>query len=194
MPARSEVSNSDAGLARECRQGNAEAWRRLVEQLTPMVFRLSFHLLRNRAEAEDASQEVFLRVHRSFDSYDETRPLAPWVARITYNICLRRLGGLGRKSTQPIDPGRLDEVLDSRAPDPEAEAARRQAERHLGAAFSDLSAQDRALLTLRYRDGLSDAEVAEATGMPVNTVKTRIFRAKGRMRTCLAPLLQDGKP
>src|SRR5574341_406668 len=84
-------SSSEADLARRCRRGDPDAWRELVRRFTPLVYRLSLRMLRDGAEAEDVSQEVFLRMHRSFDSYDSTRPLAPWVSRTTYHACLRRL-------------------------------------------------------------------------------------------------------
>lgn len=186
-------SLSDAELARRCRRGDPGAWRALVERFTPLVYRLAVRMLRDGAEAEDVSQEVFLRMHRSLDQYDPTRPLAPWVARTAYNACLRRLERAPRRSVTASD----DELLavpDDRARSPEESAATGEATALVLRALRDLSAQDRALLDLRYREGLSDAEVAEATGMPVNTVKTRIFRARGRLREWLAPLLGRAGP
>jgi RNA polymerase sigma-70 factor, ECF subfamily len=180
---------SDAELVRRCRQGRPEAWRELVRCFTPLAYRLALGMLARRAEAEDAVQEAFIRVHQSFDGFDATMPLAPWVARITYHVCLRRLERV-RAAGESTDPQALEGVQDERARCPEAHAAQGQAEGLLGAVLDRLSSQDRALLTLRYRDGLSDSEVAEVTGMPINTVKTRIFRARGRMREWLAPLLE----
>ncbi len=145
-------------------------------------------MLRNPAEAEDVSQEVFLRMHRSFDTYDPTRPLAPWLARTAYRACLRRLEGPARREVT-ADPAGLPELPDEgRSPEQAAEGG--EASALLLRALDELPAQDRAILDLRYREGLSDAEVAEATGMPVNTVKTRIFRARGRLRDWLAPLFR----
>jgi len=163
-----------------------------VRRFTPLVYRLSLRMLRGRAEAEDASQEVFLRMHRAFATYDPTRPLAPWVARTAYHVCLRRMETAARSPTKEAE---ADEVLaavrDERSPSPEAKLAESEANRLLATALADLSAQDRALLDLRYREGLSDSEVAEATGMHVNTVKTRIFRARARLRGWLTPLLGE---
>jgi RNA polymerase sigma-70 factor (ECF subfamily) len=181
-------SLSETELARRCRRGDPAAWRALVERFTPLVYRLAARMLRDGAEAEDVSQEVFLRMHRSFDSYDPTRPLAPWVARTTYNACLRRLEAAPRRAIIEGED-RLLAVPDDRARSPEEHAAAGEATALVLRALGDLPAQDRALLDLRYREGLSDAEVAEATGMPVNTVKTRIFRARGRLREWLAPWL-----
>jgi RNA polymerase sigma-70 factor, ECF subfamily len=184
---------TDAELARRCRRGEPGAWRALIERFTPLVYRLAVRMLRDGAEAEDVSQEVFLRMHRSFDRYDPTRPLAPWVARTTYNACLRRLETAPRRALAD-DPEVLDAIPDDRARSPEDGAASGEASAMVLRALEDLPAQDRALLDLRYREGLSDAEVAEATGMPVNTVKTRIFRSRARLRGWLAPLLRRTTP
>ncbi len=186
-------SLSEAELARRCRRGDPAAWRALVERFTPLVYRLAVRMVRDGAEAEDVSQEVFLRMHRSFDTYDATRPLAPWVARTAYHACLRRLEGAARRELSS-DPGGLADLPDEQARTPEQAAAGHETSALLLRALHDLPAQDRALLDLRYREGLSDAEVAEATGMPVNTVKTRIFRARGRLRGWLAPLLRRSTP
>lgn len=159
-----------------------------MRRFTPLVYRLSFRMLRDGAEAEDVSQEVFLRMHRSLDGYDPTRPLAPWVSRTTYHACLRRLQTSARRSGQLEREPSLAEGADP-APGPEQAAEASEAAVLLARAVEGLPAQDRALLDLRYREGLSDAEVSEATGIPVNTVKTRIFRARARLREWLAPLL-----
>src|SRR5574341_1072094 len=182
-------SSSEADLARRCRRGDPDAWRELVRRFTPLVYRLSLRMLRDGAEAEDVSQEVFLRMHRSFDSYDSTRPLAPWVSRTTYHACLRRLQTSARRGSQLEREASLNADIDSGAPSPEQAAEANEAAALLARAVEELPAQDRALLDLRYREGLSDAEVSEATGMPVNTVKTRLFRARAKLRGWLTPLL-----
>ncbi|MGC4118239.1 MAG: RNA polymerase sigma factor [Myxococcales bacterium] len=184
----------EADLARRCRKGDAHAWRELVRRFTPLVYRLSLRMLRTGAEAEDASQEVFLRMHRSFSTFDATRPMTPWVARTAYHVCLRRLQSASSRALgdgQDLDGDEPLSVADAQSTSPELAAEAAEAHSLLTSALFDLPAQDRALLDLRYREGLSDSEVAEATGMPVNTVKTRIFRARGRLRRFLAPLFGE---
>jgi len=183
---------SDAELARKCRQDSAEAWRELVRRVSPLVYRISLRMLRSTNEAEDACQEVFLRIHRSFDTYDATRPLAPWVGRITYNVCLRRLTKVSRKKSLTTDPAEIAQVGDAENPGPEVRAAGKEACQILEEALLRLSAQDQALVDLRYREGLSDSEVAEATGMPVGTVKTRLHRARGKLRKMLSVVFKGG--
>ncbi len=184
------MTERDSDLARLCRQGDAAAWRRLVRRFTPLVYRVALRMLRTTAAAEDASQEVFMRVHRSFHSFDPTRPLAPWISRIAYNVCLRQIQKTGRRGETLTDPVAMPQPEPERGSGPEERTATREASGFLLEAVDRLPAQDRALLTLRYREGLSDAEVAEATGMPVGTVKTRIFRARARLRQDLGPVLE----
>jgi RNA polymerase sigma-70 factor (ECF subfamily) len=150
-------------------------------------------MLSNEADAHDACQEVFLNMHRSFHTYDATRPMRPWVAQVAYNACLHRLRGAMNRATSAVDPGDFRGLPDNRGASPETAAATRERADHLGVAFGELASQDRALLILRYREGLSDSEVAEATGIAVGTVKTRIHRAKGKMRQLLAPLAREGE-
>lgn len=186
------TQRTDADLARLCRQGDAAAWRELIRRCSPLVYRVALRVLRNQADAEDAAQEVFMRIHRSFESYDPTRPLAPWVSRITYNTCLQRLRGPAARSFA-VEPETLERVADSAEPGPEVAAEEREEGDLLITAMEKLPAQDRALLVMRYREGLTDVEVAEATGMPVNTVKTRLFRARQVLRRRLAPALMEDR-
>ena len=123
-----------------------------------------------------------MKIHRAFSSYDATRPLAPWVSRIAYNECLHRVRGAMVRATRATDPSELPPVVAPSGTSPEAQVAQGELETLLTRASADLSAQDRALLTLRYAGGLSDSEVAEAVGMPINTVKTRISRAKALLK------------
>ena len=118
---------TDAELFRKCRSGDPAAWRQLIGQLTPTVYRLTARMLGTGDEAEDACQEVFMKVHQSFDSFDPTRPLKPWVSKIAYNVCLRRLGKPARKLTTTASPDELVKVRDECAPGPERGAAEAEA-------------------------------------------------------------------
>ncbi len=184
-----ETRITDANLSRRCRQGDPEAWRILIRRCSPLVYRVALRMVAGPAEAEDVCQEVFMNIHRSFSTFDSTRPLASWVGRITYNTCLRRLKSLARAGV-PTEPSQFDWMEDDRQPGPEAMAASSEAGDLLLEAMEGLAAQDRALLTMRYREGLSDADLAEATGMPVNTVKTRLFRARRLLKKRLSPRLR----
>ncbi|MBN1773009.1 MAG: sigma-70 family RNA polymerase sigma factor [Deltaproteobacteria bacterium] len=161
----------------------------MVRRFTPLVYRVVRRMLPSDADAQDASQQTFVRIHRSFGSYDPARPLAAWIARIAYHVALRRLGARADRLVAPIEPDALGEL--AVAPAAEGPESRETAAL-LDAALGRLSAQDRGLVMLRYREGLTDAELAEATGMPIGTVKTRLFRARAELRRLLGPALQEG--
>ncbi len=181
----------DADISRGCRQNDSQAWRYLVRLYTPLVYRIARRMLRSQQEAEDTTQEVFLRVHRSIMHHDPTRPLAPWLARITYNECLKRLSKtkqIGEKELALYE----DDLPDGDTPmTPESHTNSKQVSEQIVRALDRLSIQDRALVIMRYREGFSDSEIAEATNMPVGTVKTRLHRARGRLRKWLAPLFKE---
>lgn len=181
-------SPSDADLVRRARNGDPAAWRQLVRRHTPMIHRLALRTLRNPSDAEDATQEVFVKMSRYLDTWDSTRPLPPWLGKMTYHVCLRRLGKVADAKNDLTAPDTLDLATSSDLT-PEAAIAARQASDLVTRAVDQLPAQDRFLIDLRYREGQSDVEVAEATGMNVNTVRTRLFRARQALRKLLSPVL-----
>lgn len=181
---------SDAELARKCRQGDRDAWRLFVRRASPLVHRITVRILGRGAEADDAGQEVMMRLYRSIGSYDPTRPMAPWIARVSYNAALQQLQKRGRPGAAG-DPAALEGLHDG-AVSSEQRLGDAQVGAIVRAALERLSPEDRVLVGLSYEDGFSNSEVAEATGMPVGTVKTRLFRARERLRGVLGPLL--GRP
>ncbi len=179
---------TDAELARRCRRGEPQAWRPLVRRVGPLVYRICVRVLGAGAEAEDAGQEALVRVHRSFATYDATRPLEPWVAKVAYTSALKQLS----KRSRPGAPGFAAhlERLPDLARSPEQAAAGAELEALVGEALRRLDPEDRVLVTLTYQDGLSNSEVADAMDLPVGTVKTRLRRARERLRGWLGPVLR----
>lgn len=183
---------TDAELIHHARRGVASAWRTIVRRHTPAVYRLAARMLGPGPDAEDACQETFMKAHRAFDTYDASRPLAPWLGRIAYTSCLRRLTTVRHERGVSAGEADLAQLADAHGASPEREVAAREAGRAVSAALAQLSAQDRAMVTLTYVDGLTDAEVGAAVGMPRNTVRTRLYRARAVLRRALGPLLGGG--
>lgn len=185
---------SDADISRGCRQKDPRAWRHLVRNYTPLVYRVAFRMLKDVQAAEDATQEVFMTVYSAIESHDPTRPLAPWLARITYNGCLKRLDKTKRRPERQLGTSEnADEVAD-RNPSPEVRVHQKQMTQHIDHALDRLAIQDRGLIVMRYREGFTDSEISQATRMPVGTVKTRLHRARGKLKKYLAPLFKEVSP
>jgi RNA polymerase sigma-70 factor (ECF subfamily) len=182
---------SDADISRGCRQNDPKAWRHLVQSYTPLVYRVAFRMLKEVQAAEDATQEVFMTVHRAIESHDPTRPLGPWLARITYNGCLKRLDKIRRRPERQLENDEKTYAMADHNPSPELYVHEKQMAQHIDHALDRLSAQDRGLIVLRYREGFSDSEISQATRMPVGTVKTRLHRARGKLKKYLAPFFNE---
>ena len=181
----------DADISRGCRQNRPEAWRQLVGKYTPLVYRVAFRMLKDRPSAEDAAQEVFMAVHRSITQHDPTRPLGPWLARITYNECLKRMAKSQRIAQKEVTEDAQSSNHKDPGSSPEEMVGQRQVSETVDVALDRLTAQDRGMIVMRYREGFTDTEIAQAVSMPVGTVKTRLYRARARLKQYLAPLFRE---
>ena len=185
---------NDGDISRGCRQNDPNAWRYLIRLYSPLVYRIAARMLRSQQDAEDASQEVFMRVHRSINSHDPTRPLAPWLTKITYNICLKRISRRSRTTEKEIELFEDHRPEEENGNTPEIQMTGKQMNMHVLGALDRLSAQDRALVAMRYSEGFTDSEIAESTSMPVGTVKTRLYRARGKLKKILGPYMREVSP
>lgn len=157
------------------RAGDADAFDRLLGRHERRVLRTAWRLLGDPEEARDVAQEVFLRLYRHLDRVDPRRPLAPWLYRVTVNVChdLRQ-----RRRRRPLP---LEEVGDE-PPDPGADPARRaslaEERRIVEEGLARLPEKERAALVLRDVEGLATAEVAAVLGSSETTVRSQISRAR----------------
>jgi RNA polymerase sigma-70 factor (ECF subfamily) len=165
-----EVSAEDAALVRRCLRGDATAIRALVERFQGEVFGLCVRMLRHRQDAEDVTQEVFLRIFRSLRSWDASRPLKPWIASIAVNRCRTWVTQRARR------PEAADYLQDVAADSPPDDAAELAAE--IQAAVADLRPDYRVAFVLFHEQGQSYEDIAAALDRPVGTIKTWLHRAR----------------
>ena len=164
-----------AWLPRHCR-GDVRAFAQLVGAYRAPVFGFLVRSGVDPAYRDDIFQEVFMKIHLAAASYEPARPLRPWVFTIVANTVrnhFRDEAGRRKRFTadedlNPVDPG----------PNPEQQLEMGQREEALQAAIQKLPAAQREVLVLAALSGLSLAEVAEVVGAPINTVKTRLHRAR----------------
>jgi RNA polymerase sigma-70 factor (ECF subfamily) len=179
---------ADAALVRRCLAGESAACRELVERFQTDVFAVCQRLLAHRHDAEDVSQEVFLRVFRSLRRWDTARPLRPWVLGIAVNRCRT---WVGRRAGRPEVADYLHETADHRPADDSTEL---RAE--IRAAVDALRGEYREVFVLFHEQGQSYEEIAQVVDRPVGTVKTWLHRARlellERLRT--RGLVPDEQP
>lgn len=160
----------DAILVRRCLKGDAAAIQSLVERYQSDVFGLCVRLLHQRQDAEDVTQEVFLRIFRSLKRWDSTRPLKPWIMGITVNRCRT---WIAQRVKRPELVDYLHETVASRPADDSAELVR-----EIQSALSELRIEYRSVFVMFHEQGLPYEDIAEAMEKPVGTVKTWLHRAR----------------
>jgi RNA polymerase sigma-70 factor (ECF subfamily) len=170
-----------AVLVRCCAQ-DPMAFRAFVVRYERMVFALLSRMLGRGPEVEDLAQETFVRAYRAFPAFDLDGPARPstWLLTIATRLALD-----ARKKKRP-DRTSLDETHEtSTASTPETALERRQLGRAISEAAMSLPDDQRAALVLAELHGLSIAEIGHALEVPENTAKTRLFRAREKMREAL---------
>lgn len=164
-----EVDGQD--LLRRAQSGDLAAFEGLVRLHERRVFLTALRILGNHADAEDAAQDVFLRLHRSLRRMDPGREPAPWIYRLTVNAC-RDLARARPPAGSPEEP--------SAPAGAEEEIGRRERRALVGKALQSLPEKQRAALVLRDIEGLSTREVAQALGSSEATVRSQV--STGRLR------------
>src|SRR5215213_2615129 len=176
----SDVDSREAALIERCAAGDQAACAELVSTHQRMVFGLAVHLLGDRDEALDLSQEVFLRVFRTISSFRGQSALRTWIYRIAINQARnrqrwwrrRRRGDQVQLEQHVLEHGDLRQPGDSDSPD--RVLARKELATKLWAALDHLPFDQRTVVVLREIDGLSYDEIAESLEVAIGTVKSRL--------------------
>jgi RNA polymerase sigma-70 factor (ECF subfamily) len=170
-----------AGLVRKARLGDLAAFEQILRLHERRVYLTALRLLGRPEDAQDAAQEVFLRLHRNLARLERVEDLSPWLYRVTVNVCRDLARERSRHSGSPPD----ENLLSSAAPDPAAQLSLAERRRLAAAALARLSEKERAAVVLRDIEGLSTREVARILGSAEVTVRTHISRARRKMKTAI---------
>ncbi|MYB17936.1 MAG: sigma-70 family RNA polymerase sigma factor [Holophagales bacterium] len=173
----------EAALVAEAIEGSEPAFRTLVERYQRPVFSLVLRMVRDRGIAEDVTQEVFVKAWLALARYDPRRRFASWLFKIASNAAIDQLRRkkLPTTSIETSDPDQssiLDRIEDERSESPDTLVKRRELSSALEAAVAALRPEYRLVVLLRFREELPYRDIAEATGMPLGTVKTNLRRAR----------------
>jgi RNA polymerase sigma-70 factor (ECF subfamily) len=164
----------DADLVRRTTRGELTAFDALVDRHRPVVVRVAAGIV-GSDDAEDVSQDAFLRAFHRLERFRGEAPFRSWLLRITHNAALDHLA---RRRPEPVDPQTFDAAQSSAARAPAERLELRERIERLERKLRGLSAQHRAVLVLRDAEGLSYEEIADVTATPLGTVKGRLHRAR----------------
>jgi RNA polymerase sigma-70 factor (ECF subfamily) len=158
--------------------GDPGALGTLYEVHGARVYRVCRGLLGQDADAEDATQEVFLRILDKIGSFDGRARLSTWIFRVTTNLCLNRLGR--RRVQEPLEGADAD-LPPAAGPSPLELAARAESGEVMARLLGPLAPEQRAVLVLREAEGLSYREIGAVLDIPEGTVMSRLHRARERL-------------
>lgn len=194
----------DAELVRRFNSGDDTAFIEIMERYQRKIFTIVLGLLRNRADAEEITQDTFIRAHRGLGRFRGDSSLATWLHRIAVNLARNRYWYFFRRrrhATLSLDcplgeetNATFTELVASEAPDPSREAATGEFSTLIAMCMEKLDARHREILTLRNSLNHSYDEIAQTLGINVGTVKSRIARARENLRTLLAEMCPEFAP
>jgi RNA polymerase sigma factor (sigma-70 family) len=168
---------------------HAEPFEVLLRPHLDQMYRLAYRLTGQRADAEDLVQDTLVKLYRRRDELSSIRELKPWLGRVLFNQFIDNKRGYGRQPLHLVDstiePDTTAAPASARL-EPDLASAREEARAELIQALAQLSEEHRVALVLHDVEGYKLKEIQELTGVPVGTVKSRLHRARGRLREILA--------
>jgi RNA polymerase sigma-70 factor (ECF subfamily) len=194
---------SEDELIRRAKEGDLEAFSGLARVYERRIYALALHYCRRPEDAEDLSQEVWLRAFKSLGGFRFESSFYTWLCRITVNTFLnhRRSGVVvrdGEKTAVRLDS--LEELLEVkpstrglRSDGAEEDIQRRVLTARVMSALGELTEQQRLIFLLKHREGLTCKEVAEATGCSVGSVKKSLFRSLEKLRASFGLAARDAE-
>ena len=182
---------TDRELVDQAKGGNSSAFGVLVSRYQRRIFRLSFHLVRSGAEAEDVTQETFVRAYQALDRFDGRSEPFTWLYRNAVNLTLNQLRSrkMTRDST-PADDPRIEALMMETRPSHGRDPAMASQQKQMAAALCEgidaLSDTLRTTLILVCIDGVAHDEASKILGCPEGTVAWRVHEARRKLRDYLA--------
>jgi RNA polymerase sigma-70 factor (ECF subfamily) len=174
LPSSAPRDRDDAELVRLATRGELDAFAELVDRHRPVVVRVATRIVGSE-DAEDVSQDAFLRAFHRLEHFRGDAPFRSWLLRIAHNAALDHLA---RRRPEPVDPQAFDASEQTATRPPAERLELRERIERLESKLRGLSAQHRAVLVLRDAEGLSYEEIADITQTPLGTVKGRLHRAR----------------
>jgi RNA polymerase sigma-70 factor (ECF subfamily) len=176
-------------LIQKAQQGDADAFEQLLRRYDERIMGLIMGFVKNRNDAQDVYQEVFLRVWTSLPRFRQESSFFTWVYRIAVNRCISLCEQRNRRDRMHVQPRESDEEEDTNwldrlamADDGKEEVEREDRLERIWRCAGELNSKQQVILTLRFQHGLKLKDIAEILEMPEGTVKILTFRAVRRIR------------
>ncbi len=170
----------EPGLIKAAQSGDREALITLLREIETHVYRTAYYILNNEQDALDAAQEALIRIYTKIDSYEEKAQFKTWVQRIVTNICIDKF----RRTKPTVSIDEHDLVFQEKQ-NVEETVMSAYAVEDIRAAIDQLPEHHRTVVVLRYLQDFSYKEIADSLDLPLNTVKSYLFRARQQLQSLL---------
>ena len=192
------VEPTDLELVERVRSGDVEAFEGLVHRYQGRVYHHVQRMLGNAEDAEDVTQEVFVKVYSTLNQFRGQASFQTWVYRVTANLCVdrhrrrQRAPQVARSLDAPLetDDGEVEAELPDRDGEPQQLLLAVELRARVRSAMLELSDKLRAVIVMHDLEGLSYEEIAAALGIPLGTVKSRLFHARAALKKALEPYVR----
>ena len=192
---RNEAEAKNRELILACQQGSQAALRELWERHHRMVYNLAYRMMGSHEDAEELVPEVFLKVWRNCGRFQGRSRVTTWIYQVASNLAVDRLRSRRSRSHDLLEDlpngGEAAMALSDDAVHPEEAYLRTEMAEQLHRALGKLNEDDRLLVTLYHLQGLSYDEIGEITGITNANIKSKLFRARQRLKQHLAPYRED---
>jgi RNA polymerase sigma-70 factor (ECF subfamily) len=171
----------------EVLQGNKEAFAFIIDRYKQRIYAFIYRICRNKHDAQDWTQEVFIRAYRYLQSYRQDKPFSAWIYKIAVNTCNTQLQKKKAYTRETIEEIPATNTTDS----PEEKIVNCERKKELQQALDQLPEHYRMVIMLRYMDDLSYKEIGEILQLPMTTVQNHLHRARKQLQKHLAGLVQQ---
>jgi RNA polymerase sigma-70 factor (ECF subfamily) len=179
--------DSDQKLAHRAQEGDAAAFRQLVDRYVRPALAVAWEFTETLEDAEDVVQEAFRRAVAALGSFDTRRPFRPWFFTILRNVARNSASARALRVHTA-----LEESVPDEQPTPLDLVERVELQARLDMELEALSDMQRVCFRLCVLEGLSSGEVAEALGLSDATVRTHVYRARSALRSAMEPFKEEG--
>ena len=182
---------SDTQIIERTLSGETDAFNMLVRRWERQIYGLTLRMLGRDEEAKDATQETFLSAYRNLSKFRGEAKFSSWIYRIALNICNTKLRGRSRQLIS-IDEQHEESGFEIAASEEDlgSRLQQEQVARHVRRALQGLPAEMRQVIIMKEYEGLKFSEIAEILGIPLSTVKTRMYTGLSELRKRLGHLRQ----
>jgi RNA polymerase sigma-70 factor (ECF subfamily) len=174
---------TDSKLVENFRNGNIEAFNRLVERWQQRIHRFAYRYFASHDEASEITQKTFIKVYKKANTLEDTDKFSAWIYRIANNLCLDETKRAGRRKYQPMDALKQHPEAEDMLASPDQHVQQNDLESILQLALKQIPVEQRIVVIMKEYEGLKFREIADILGEPENTVKSRLYYGLKKLRT-----------